>query len=424
MTESDQQTLIKNNHPQSAVHDLSNYYKYKTIETILKLCGYSGYDDYTTMRILSDIKKEDGDLYISINKLLPAVDHIKSNSEIFTILRRLLTEECIPHEMVHKKNGNYLKLVEKKYTLANYFIEKSYKTEEYLSKGYLSYDAYLADDSLHIYRTCSDAHILCYLEKMQTFAKGPCGVIVNRRIPDLKAEPNVIIYESNNKYYMRHEILRTGDVMNNYKCTLSYDDIVISELNHIITFNGYNEIFDSSHDIPMISSQFCQFYLNVEISKEYYFDNAGCKITVTYDETYLSAFYRQKLICTSSFAFGTITGGIIFNTISSYLPLTYVLWCIDGKLRLHNAHYSEFRWHNILNERQYGDINVASGRSALSYHKISSVDKINVGMFATLHLKLIDGYKLSYNISSSIPEDYKTSHCDVVIIRPDMIVYI
>lgn len=237
--------------------------KYEMLENILQLCGFDSFTDYKTQVSLKDIKKTNAknNTIGKINEILLKnnVPVIGSIDELFTFVRNYLTNLCIPYEMVHKKYGNYLALVESKYNLANYLEHKQDKTLSKKLAMYKDYNDLISKNE--IVRSIGDSAILLDLVKSKK-----AGVIKKKIVKN--TIDNATIIKSGKKYYARYalsDLSVCSDIIKNISFWIAKDGIIIDTINHVTTCGSF--IIDKKQDV-IVLQKYIENCINVELTKD------------------------------------------------------------------------------------------------------------------------------------------------------------
>lgn len=97
------------------------FHKYSKLEKVLRSIGYASISDYTTEVTNKDIPD---DINSTLHKILNNNDLIMQGDSTFksniTLLRKCLDALNVPYTMVHRRDGNYLRLVEPTFDLSDY----------------------------------------------------------------------------------------------------------------------------------------------------------------------------------------------------------------------------------------------------------------------------------------------------------------
>jgi len=329
------------------IHDHSfetqkEYKHFELIENVLKLCGFSGFTDYSTQSSLKDIKKrnKDNKLLNQINELLTAnkMPELDAIDELFTFIRNNLSELNVSYEMIHKNSGNYLKLVQKKYTVENYLSTKSNLGP---SKNITKYKDYIDFCNKNkVFRSVSDNSILIDLVQ----SKMP-GIIKKKTDKKMQID---IIYKSGDKYYARTKIFKSFDVCKNFLCKLTQNDIVIDELNYELTY-GQNIIINKENDINLHVFQYYSIYINIELSLDTCLEiinNSShiCNdIYVEYDEVAYDRIPRESLRHIETYDSKDKTKNY-FGPNAKILPIDYIMFATNNRIVLSYGKYSNLSY--------------------------------------------------------------------------------
>jgi hypothetical protein len=328
--------------PCASFETLKEYKHFELIENVLKLCGFSGFTDYSTQSSLKDIKKmnKDNKLLNQINELLIAnkMSELDAIDELFTFIRNNLSELNVPYEMIHKNSGNYLKLVQKKYTVENYLSTKSNLGP---SKNITKYKDYIDFCNKNkVLRSVSDNHML--VDLIQSKMPG----IIKKTI--IKKLPIDIIYKSGDKYYIQSEIFKSYDVCKNFSCKLIQNGIVIDELNYELTY-GQNVIINKQTDINMLAFRHYTIHINVEVPLDTCLEiinnssQNDNNIYVEYDEVAYNSIPRNSLQNIKTYDSKDESKNY-FRPNAKILPKDHIIFAANNKFILSYGKYSNLSY--------------------------------------------------------------------------------
>jgi hypothetical protein len=403
------------------------------MEKILNLLGYKDFTDYDTMVSLKDIKKsnKDGNLLISINKLLTSnkIENIDTIDEIFTFIRNKLVDIMVPFTMVHKNNGNYLKLVKKNVSLDSYLISKQCGFDKQLFQKpiqkYKDYNEFIEKNN-KIYRSINtDTNILYDMSLHSTFNRSSVGIIRKKTIKNIFDE-NIFIYESNNKCYVKYSLHGSCEIIRNISCKLIQNGIILDDLNHFITLD--NKIIEGIHDLIMLSIT-PKYHINIEISFDIYSEiikRDTKTILIEYDEIVLDTEYRTDLQFLENLTYGKNKHGFIYLNEIKYMPVDYILYGTRNTVGLGHGVYSDFKYVDHKNKIIDKQVKYKTIRQHINFHGdededvkqvIENDDVVQVDRFQSIYVKLPNKYKLSFK--SKILDENGLPPSDCAFIKAD-----